>query len=266
METFKKDFSPNRLKKTPGAKKTDAIGEPHGLVIDSPVLNEKDLAQLNDIGTALTSEKNFDHLLRLIVKKARNILVADAACLYLFDSSEKDRARLKFTCASYDCGELNLFESYAAYDSKTITGHVALTQAPVRIANIHQASNHPFRFKHELDTGCFYPFQSVLAYPLMNRKTELIGVLEIWNKKKQRKVPITFDNFEELVIAFTQTDESILGSVASQAAIAIQNTSLHKNISDLFEGFIKASVTAIEARDPTTYGHSERVAKLSLSL
>ncbi|MCB0272527.1 MAG: hypothetical protein KDD46_05895, partial [Bdellovibrionales bacterium] len=49
------------------------------------VVSEKDLEQLNEIGAALTAEKNLDQLLRLTVKKARKILTADAACLYLVD-------------------------------------------------------------------------------------------------------------------------------------------------------------------------------------
>jgi len=233
-------------------------------------INEKDLQQLNDIGAALTLEKDLDKLLRLIVKKARQILLADAACLYLLKkTSSTAEPLLRFTCASYDVGELNLFESFVSCSPKTIAGYVGQMQTPVRLESIRDIVNQPFEFQKSLDGDTGYPFQSVLAYPLMNKKksqNELIGVLELWNKKKFRKVPLTFNNFEEMVIPFTKTDESILQSVASQASIAIQNASLYENINDLFEGFIRASVTAIEARDPTTYGHSERVAKLTLRL
>ncbi|MCB0272996.1 MAG: GAF domain-containing protein, partial [Bdellovibrionales bacterium] len=223
--------------------------------------------QLNEIGAALTAEKNLDQLLRLIVKKARKILTADAACLYLVDHNRStNQQQLKFTCSSYDIGELNLFESYLDISTRTVTGYVALKKQPVRLENIHEITLYPFEFQKNLDTDSLYPFQSVIAYPLINRKAELIGVIEIWNKKNFRKVPITFDNFEEMIIPFTHTDESILKSVTSQATVAIQNAKLYENISELFDGFIRASVTAIEARDPTTYGHSERVAKLTLGL
>lgn len=235
--------------------------------VTKTVLNEKDLEQLNEIGSALTAEKNLDQLLRLIVKKSRKIMVADAACLYLLEEGKEEQApRLRFTCASYDIGELNLFESFLDLSPKTITGFVALKKQPIRLENIHEITNYPFEFQRNLDTDSLYPFKSVMAYPLINRKGELIGVLEIWNKKKFRKVPVTFDNYDEMVIGFNATDESIICSITSQATVALQNAKLYENISELFEGFIRASVTAIEARDPTTYGHSERVAKLTLGL
>jgi response regulator RpfG family c-di-GMP phosphodiesterase len=58
----------------------------------------------------------------------------------------------------------------------------------------------------------------------------------------------------------------LAGSLASQAAVALANRRLYDNISELFEGFVKASVTAIESRDPTTSGHSFRVADLTVGL
>jgi len=60
--------------------------------------------------------------------------------------------------------------------------------------------------------------------------------------------------------------EKLAGSLASQAAVAIYNRRLYLSIRELFEGFVKASVTAIEARDPTTSGHSFRVADLTVAL
>src|SRR5437762_5390275 len=69
-----------------------------------------------------------------------------------------------------------------------------------------------------------------------------------------------------MVQRFTARHEQLAGSLASQAAVAIQNRRLYENIRELFEGFVKASVTAIESRDPTTSGHSARVANLTVGL
>jgi HD-GYP domain-containing protein (c-di-GMP phosphodiesterase class II) len=65
---------------------------------------------------------------------------------------------------------------------------------------------------------------------------------------------------------YSQWEERIVRSLASQAAISIERNHLQKSIENLFEGFVKASVQIIEARDPTTSGHSERVAELTVRL
>jgi HD-GYP domain-containing protein (c-di-GMP phosphodiesterase class II) len=54
--------------------------------------------------------------------------------------------------------------------------------------------------------------------------------------------------------------------VAAQAAVSLENALLYTEISNVFEGFVKASVEAIESRDPTTSGHSRRVANYTVSL
>jgi HD-GYP domain-containing protein (c-di-GMP phosphodiesterase class II) len=58
----------------------------------------------------------------------------------------------------------------------------------------------------------------------------------------------------------------VASALASQAAVAIENGRLYEDIERLFEGFVTAAVTAIESRDPTTSGHSGRVAALTVGL
>src|SRR6185503_13269490 len=77
---------------------------------------------------------------------------------------------------------------------------------------------------------------------------------------------LTPQTADELVTAFPEECLALLRSLASQAAVALENIHLYENIETLFEGFVRASVSAIEARDPTTYGHSFRVADLTVAL
>ncbi|MBI3037479.1 HD family phosphohydrolase, partial [bacterium] len=93
----------------------------------------------------------------------------------------------------------------------------------------------------------------------------ILGVIELINKRKdfQNRIPGT-PLKDEVIIPFSRKDQDLLFSLASQAAIALENNRLLKDIKKLFEGFVEASVIAIEARDPTTSGHSERVAAMTV--
>lgn len=232
-------------------------------------LTTKDIDQLNEIGTSLIAVQNLDELLKLIVKKTRQILCADTSCLYLtVDTSSQNNkpTLLKFKLANYDTNELNLFESYVDINEKNLLGFVASQRKSIRIDDMRVPNEYAFEFDNHPDTQTMYPFKSVIAVPLISNKNRVIGVLMIWNKKKIRKSVVTLENVDSYVTPFTATDESLLKSIAGQASVAIENAKLYTDISNLFDGFIRASVTAIEARDPTTYGHSERVSQLSLAL
>jgi HD-GYP domain-containing protein (c-di-GMP phosphodiesterase class II) len=71
---------------------------------------------------------------------------------------------------------------------------------------------------------------------------------------------------DSYVIPFSKDIEPTVLSLASQAAVSLENNLLYQEIETLFEGFVKASVQAIESRDPTTSGHSNRVAIYTVSL
>jgi HD-GYP domain-containing protein (c-di-GMP phosphodiesterase class II) len=107
----------------------------------------------------------------------------------------------------------------------------------------------------------------MLVLPLKNQKDEVIGVLQLINSKKHPAAKLTTHKIvKEEVGPFPQQSQELASSLASQAAVALENNLLYRDIEMLFEGFVRASVTAIESRDPTTFGHSERVAKLTVAL
>src|SRR5205085_11409411 len=85
------------------------------------------------------------------------------------------------------------------------------------------------------------------------------------NKDPEKK-RYTKEDIEEQVVAFDERSEELLGMVAAQAGVSLENTILYDEIRRLFDGFVKASVEAIESRDPTTSGHSRRVADLTVEL
>jgi HD-GYP domain-containing protein (c-di-GMP phosphodiesterase class II) len=103
--------------------------------------------------------------------------------------------------------------------------------------------------------------------PLRNQRDEIVGVLQLINPK--RHVEVVLDDTAKVrqeVVPYTSRQRELMESLASQAAVAYENSQLYAAIQRLFEGFVRASVTAIESRDPTTSGHSFRVANLTVAL
>jgi HD-GYP domain-containing protein (c-di-GMP phosphodiesterase class II) len=107
----------------------------------------------------------------------------------------------------------------------------------------------------------------MLTAPLIDKQGDVIGVLQLINKKRDPKAPlVTAEDVETNVVPFDERSEELLATLASHAGIALENALLYAEIKHLFEGFVTASVSAIEQRDPTTSGHSRRVADLTVGL
>jgi HD-GYP domain-containing protein (c-di-GMP phosphodiesterase class II) len=95
----------------------------------------------------------------------------------------------------------------------------------------------------------------------------VIGVIQLINKKRDASHKLaTKGDVDAQVVPFDERSEELLSMLAAQAGVSLETAILYEDIRKLFEGFVKASVEAIESRDPTTSGHSRRVADLTVSL
>jgi HD-GYP domain-containing protein (c-di-GMP phosphodiesterase class II) len=116
------------------------------------------------------------------------------------------------------------------------------------------------------DTQFGYRTKSMLTVPMRNYNDEVVGAVQLINAKRSFETRLTVDNVQDEVVSFRPEDLEMIESIASQAAVAIDNKNLLESIQALFDGFVQASVIAIEQRDPTTAGHSGRVEALTTGL
>jgi HD-GYP domain-containing protein (c-di-GMP phosphodiesterase class II) len=239
-----------------------------------------EIQELNQIGAALSAEHDTGALLEMILTKMREITSADAGSLYLTepiptqlpagqsDRRKNVRSRLRFKLAQNDSLTLGFREALMEVNERSIAGYVAKTGEGVNLEDAyHLPLDVPFTFNRHFDEESGYRSKSVLATPMKDQHGEVVGVVQLINAKRDREVRLdTVTAVATQVVAFSRHQQAIAESLASQAAVALENSLLYQAIHNLFEGFVKASVTAIEARDPTTSGHSFRVANLTVAL
>jgi len=229
-----------------------------------------ELGELVEIARMMTTEREIDKLLGLILEKARFITGADAGSAYVVEGDEPDLSRrhLRFKLTQNDSVQFDWREFTIPISVQSIAGATALGRAPINIADVYDLPpGSPYSVDRSFDEKISYRTKSMLCAPLTDRSGEVIGVLQLINKKRepQRKLR-SAEDFEEQVIAFDGRSQELLLALAAQAGISLENAMLYEEIRRIFEGFVQASVEAIESRDPTTSGHSRRVADLSVEL
>jgi len=232
----------------------------------------QELNELNKIGVALSAERDIEKLLELILAKCREITAADAGSLYLVKRGKDPEAQsddlLQFKLAQNDSVVVPFEELTMPLNETSIAGYVALTGQGVNVADAYDLpSGCPYKISRSFDDEWGYRTKSMLVVPMRDHQDQVIGVVQLINKKRDPKAvlqPVALA--EEMVIPFTTVDQELVTSLASQAAVAFENTLLIQDIKKLFHSFVQASVKAIESRDPTTSGHSNRVATLTVGI
>jgi HD-GYP domain-containing protein (c-di-GMP phosphodiesterase class II) len=225
------------------------------------------LKALNEIGIALSAERDPTRLLALILSRARHLVAADAGSLYLVEKDNQGNTALRFALAQNDSVNAPWKASLLPLNCHSVAGAVAESNRVVVVDDAYAlAPDGPIQHDHRFDTRFGYRTQSMVGIPLATREGEVLGVLQLINRKPRAAVPLTDSKNATEVLAFSEADVEVLRSLASQAAVSLENSRLYEDIERLFEGFVTASVTAIEQRDPSTSGHSARVAESTIAL
>lgn len=225
---------------------------------------------LEEVTIALTTERNHERLLSLILERARFLSQSDAGSLYLIEKEGDDPSKkhLRFVLAQNDSIKIKFKEKIIPFNQKSISSFVALTGKILLIKDAYKIpKDAPYTHNKNYDKESGYKAKSMLVLPMRNSRGEIIGVLQLINRKKEFTKKIEdINKLDELVIDYSENIVQLMRSFSSIAAVAIENNQLIKSIEKLFEGMVEASVTAVEQRDPTTSGHSLRVSILTQAL
>lgn len=214
---------------------------------------------LNEIGYALSAQTSQSTLLDTLLTRMRRVLGADGGSIYLVEG-----AKLRFVCSQNDTIPFRANRLELPLNESSLAGFVASRGEALNLPDVYDLEpGLPYQPNRQFDDETGYRTRSMLVVPMKDRSGEVMGVIGLVNRKADPGVPLaSFDAVE----AFSELDCALAGSIASQAAVALENYRLYREIRNLFEGFVDAAVTAIEARDPTTGGHSHRVAALTTEL
>ena len=184
--------------------------------------------------------------------------------------SRKGRTKkvLRFKLTQNDTVNIPFREFTMQISDQSISGYAVKTGEIVNLEDAyHLPDMVPYSFNRKIDESSGYRTKSMLTVPMKNQKGEIVGVVQLINAKRRWDAKLnSLSQVVNEVVPFNLRQQELVASLASQAAVALENSRLYEAIQKLFEGFVKAAVVAIESRDPTTSGHSFRVANLTVAL
>jgi HD-GYP domain-containing protein (c-di-GMP phosphodiesterase class II) len=232
--------------------------------------SSEDLHELTRIGVALSTERDLLTLLEKILNQARRLSSADAGSIYLVERDDAGQpSQLRFKLAqNHTLPNLGFKESVIPISPSSLAGYVAATGEPLIIPDAYLIGDDvPYKINRAFDEKIGYRTKSLLILPMRSHRDEVIGVVQLINRKRNADSVLSLPSIvDREVLPFDARAVDLVSALASQAAVAIENARLYEDIEKLFEGFVTAAVTAIESRDPTTSGHSFRVATFTCGL
>ncbi|MGH9521340.1 MAG: HD domain-containing phosphohydrolase [Terriglobales bacterium] len=180
----------------------------------------------------------------------------------------KGKKVLRFKLTQNDTVSIPFREFTMQISDQSISGYAVKTGEIVNLEDAyHLPEMVPYSFNRKIDESSGYRTKSMLTVPMKNQKGEIVGVVQLINAKRRWDAKLnSLSAVVTEVVPFNLRQQELVASLASQAAVALENSRLYEAIQKLFEGFVKAAVVAIESRDPTTSGHSFRVANLTVAL
>jgi HD-GYP domain-containing protein (c-di-GMP phosphodiesterase class II) len=218
---------------------------------------EERIAALNRIGIALSAERDLEKLLETILTESRRFSDSEAGSLYLVEDAPEGR-RLRFKLAQNDAVSFAFSERTVPVNEGSLAGWVAVHGEPLVLEDAYALpKGAPYRHNDAFDVATGFRTRAMLVVPMRDHRGELVGVLQLMNRRG--RAPGAHEPYPDDLVP-------LLLSLATQAAVCLKANNLTASIRKLFEDFARAAIVAVEQRDPTTAGHSNRVSTLSVAL
>ncbi|HEV8217684.1 MAG TPA: HD domain-containing phosphohydrolase [Gemmatimonadaceae bacterium] len=228
----------------------------------------RELRELNRIGMQLTFERDLDDLLHQILSLGKKLTASDGAAVFLANPASKPLRLdlLLFQLDSVPDAQPDTFT--IVIDDTSIAGHSARVRAPIVVRDAYDLPpNATFIMDPAFDERFGYHRRSMLFVPMVDHLDRLVGLLAFVNRKSDPAARITSkEAADQFVLPYTRREVRLARSLASQAAVSIENAQLYAQIEHTLEAVVEAAVSAVDARDPATAGHSLRAAELSVKL
>lgn len=232
----------------------------------SSLLNQLD--RLNSIGVALSAEHDHKRLLETILLGAKELTNADGGTLYLVTEDNKLKFEIMRTLSlniamggttgkEITFPPLPIYLENGAPNTNMVAAYSVVNATTVNIADAYLTEGFDFSGTRKFDETTGYRSKSFLTVPMKNHENEIIGILQLIN---------AIDPDTNQIIAFSDSHQRLVESLASQAAVALTNQSLIAGLKQLFESFIKLIADAIDEKSPYTGGHCQRVPELTMML
>jgi len=231
--------------------------------------DDDELRDLCRVAVALMHERDQTALLTLIVRFGKGIAQSDGGGVLLLEDDARGGARLRpFVFALDSLPDLPLPTVSFPVGNKSMVGYAAYSREPVVVADAEALTpGSPFERNAEFERRYGYPARSMMAVPMLTHRDEVLGVLFFINRKSDPHVSImAHEDADRYTLPFSDRQVQLARSLASMAAVSIENARLYVEIEHILESLVKAAVSAIDARDPATAGHSVRVAALTTGL